>query len=281
MVTNVVLDVRSLQDGHYRDRGVGRLGANLLESARRVISQSKLNIIGLVDPALPQLEQRFRVHLDETRSHSYVQTDGSCWFIELSPMTHDPLFVARFLDSAHAFKGAIVYDFIPQSAPERYLPKLADKIDYHVKLQWLRRYDHFFPISHHTNAELRRNLGIAEERATVSAPPIDSAFLKCASGEPRLTGHVLCAGGGDSRKNVECAIRAHARSGVSAPLLITGVYPVSWKEKFCQLHAAAGGRPRRLPPARGERIRRLRHRPFVDVHLGGDRHGRRSAARAA
>jgi glycosyltransferase involved in cell wall biosynthesis len=244
---NIVFDVRCLQDARYRDRGVGRLAANLVRSARKFAgSRQDVRIIGIADDALPPLEQRFSIHLDETHMNSYPAGENPCWFIQLSPMTHDPLHVARILDSPHAFKTAIVYDFIPLRARERYLPTLAHKIDYHTKLSWLSRYDHFFPISNHTRSELRQLLGIPERRMTVCAPPIDAAFLRPEAPSPATApGHILVAGGGDTRKNVECPVRAHAVSLAvrtrRVPLLVAGSYPLWWQDALHQLHGGMGG----------------------------------------
>ena len=246
----VIFDVRCLQDVAYRDRGVGRLGANLVRSARDMIGRSgPVHLIAIADPELPELQQRFVDHFDEIRLNGYVgKLSEPTWFVELSPMTHDPLFVARILNCRDVFKVSVVYDFIPLWMPDHYLPTLAQKIDYQTKLSWLGQYDHFFPISNHTSSELTRVVGIGQSRISVTAAPIDAAFLAAdeASAATR-SGHVLVAGGGDLRKNVECAVRAHAVSRhcqeLRVPLIITGGYPEYWRASLRDLYASHSGVP--------------------------------------
>src|SRR4029079_292821 len=151
---------------------------------------------------LAALGGRFRIHFDEVLSTGHDRHDADDeWFIELSPMTHDPLFVARALDDERIFKSTIVSDFIPLRAPDQYLPKLAQKFDYLSKLRWLSRYDHFFPISNYTKTELTRLLDVPERRITVSPPPIERAFVNTPAGSgPRSLSHILVVGGADRRK---------------------------------------------------------------------------------
>jgi glycosyltransferase involved in cell wall biosynthesis len=234
----VVFDVRCLQDAQYRDRGVGRLGANLVRSARNRC----IRVIGIADPTLPELEQRFRCHFDEIRHDSFLtDNDDQVSFVQLSPMTHDPLFIARLLDCERVFTASVVHDFIPLAMPDQYLPKAAQKIDYDCKLRWLSRYDHFFANSDWTKREIARVLGIREERISVSFPAIDPVFTAGrATSQSASPVHILAVGGRDRRKNVDCAIGAHANSWVgrtrSVPLLVSGGYPSWWEEQLRGLY---------------------------------------------
>jgi glycosyltransferase involved in cell wall biosynthesis len=261
MRLSVIFDVRCLQDALYRDRGVGRVAANLVRSARKFVGGGgDVRLTGLVDSELPPLEPVLGRHFDQLWLNSYRSASSEAGtFVELSPMTHDPLPVARLFDCSQLFRSSIVYDFIPLEEPERYLRNLPDKLDYYTKLNWLGRYDHYFPISKHTKAELERLLRIPEHRISVSPPPLAGAFVVPA--EPseiiapgpaadRRSDYILVAGGGDDRKNVDCAIVAHAisRSGRSGrtTLRILGGYPPKWQAALQTLHAERGGAAGRL-----------------------------------
>jgi glycosyltransferase involved in cell wall biosynthesis len=252
MVRTIIFDARSLQDPRYWGRGVGRLGANLVRSARRFINSDELRIVGLIDPALPPLADEVRTFFDETGTGD-LRLEGRepAWFIELSPMTHDPLFTARVCARADVFKVAIVYDFIPFEDPERYLPTLVDKIDYHGKLSWLARYDHYFPISQHSRSGLIRLLGTPESSISLNAPPIANEFLAPANkpaapqAQQAAGSHILVIAGFDRRKNVDCAIGAHANSWTGRAqrtcLLVAGGYPAASQGPFRALYGAEGG----------------------------------------
>ena len=247
-----VLDLRSLQDPNYRDRGVGRLGSNLVRAVRGTPSASGARVVGLIDPHLPALDQHVQEVVDELRPHGYLPEFGaSTWFVQLSPMTHDPLFIARILECPRTFKASVVHDFIPLRYSAQYLPSAAQRIDYYTKLRWLRRYDHFFPNSAYTKSEITKVLGAPPERATISPAPLDPVFLKASSlAAGSFSGHVLVAGGGDPRKNVECAIRAHALSPAAqrarVPLLVAGGTPDSSQLDAAVLYYREGGNPELL-----------------------------------
>src|SRR5262249_14651360 len=140
--------------------------------------------------------------------------DGLLLFVQLSPMTHDPLFIARLLEREGVFKVSVVHDFIPLALPDRYLPKAAQKIDYSCKLHWLSRYDHFFANSEWTKSEIVRVLTADESRISVSFPPIDPIFHERRDTAARPPSHIMVIGGRDPRKNVDCPIGAHANSWV-------------------------------------------------------------------
>jgi glycosyltransferase involved in cell wall biosynthesis len=164
-------------------------------------------------------------------------------------MTHDPLFVARLLHHPSVLKAAVVYDFIPLDEANRYLPTPATHLNYIVSMYWLARHDMFLSISRSTADRLKSLLGVPDEDVTVIGAPLapsfeEAALHKLPSG-PRT--HILVPGGGDQRKNVECAIRAHARSrlmqSMSVRLIVTGTYPPECLISLRALHAAAGGKP--------------------------------------
>jgi glycosyltransferase involved in cell wall biosynthesis len=221
----IVIDARCLQDPNYADRGVGRHTVNLLRRAPR---REGWRIFGIVDPLMAPLAPEMAALFDSVHPNAQATAlcDAAC-FVSPSPMTHDPLFVARLLDDARPLKAAVVYDFIPYEFPDRYLTQPKVRFEYFVCLKWLRRYDLFLPISDASAVPLRTLLGIEDDRLMVAGAALDPVFETAG---PPASGfaHVLVIGGGDPRKNVECAIRAHAVSSTSqfrnVPLVITGNY---------------------------------------------------------
>ncbi len=77
-----------------------------------------VRLVGLTDPSLPPLIDEARDHVAETHPNAYAairaldDPDERTPFVSLSPMTHDPLFAARFLSGATRLRVAVVYDFI-------------------------------------------------------------------------------------------------------------------------------------------------------------------------
>jgi glycosyltransferase involved in cell wall biosynthesis len=244
--TNIVFDVRCLQDPEYAHRGVGRHAITLLRHAPRGAGVRR---IGLIDPTLPQplddaLNELDIVHPNATAA----MANGVSCFIGLSPMTHDALFFARFLTNGGHTNVAVVYDFIPHQYCERYLAHPAVRIDYRIALAWLGRFDLFAPISRAVADELSQILHTPEEAINVTGAPLDEAFEPASMvGLVRsdANAHVLVVGGADPRKNVECAIRAHAssrklqRAGVK--LVIGGNYRSADLGRFVEIASTAGG----------------------------------------
>ena len=238
-----LIDVRCLQDPNYAGRGIGRHSLALIEHAREHLPDARL--IGLTDTRLPALPASTRRLLDELRITSYTGAlNGPCCHVQLSPMTHDPLFVARLLHHPAIPSAAVVYDFIPIEEPDRYLPTLEARLEYHVSLRWLARHQLFLPISAAAAGGLRRLLGAPESRTVITGAPLAPTFESVQPGAPR---HVLVVAGADPRKNPECAVRAHARSRAMQrrriPLVITGAYDAAWLDVQRSEAAALGGDP--------------------------------------
>jgi len=248
---DVLLDVRCLQDEAYKDRGVGRVATTLLTFAKSMVeAPGGIRLVGICDSSLPALKSPYRDLLDEVRLNAYTgRLTRSTWFVQLSPMTHDPLFVARLLHHPHVLSASVVYDFIPLDEATRYLPTPVKHLDYTVSMYWLARHDMFLPISQSSADRLKSLLRVPEEDVTVIGAPLAPIFEEAAKHElrsgPRT--HLLVIGGGDQRKNVECAIRAHANSrlmhSLSMRLIVTGTYPPERLMALRALHAAAGGMP--------------------------------------
>jgi glycosyltransferase involved in cell wall biosynthesis len=247
---DVLIDVRCLQDPNFAGRGIGRHATALLEGARASPTiAAGARLIGLQDPSLPPMTDRCRAALDDLRSTAYTGAlTQPVWFVQLSPMTHDPLFVARLLHHAAPLTATIVYDFIPLDEPESYLADPRMRLDYHVALGWLSRYDLFAPISQASASRLRELTAAGNEDIAVTGAPLDPIFEpSAAAAAPGSRSHVLVIGGGDPRKNVECAIRGHAlcasMQAAAIPLVVTGDYTPHQCDLMRDCARAAGGNP--------------------------------------
>ena len=241
-----LIDVRCLQDPLYAERGVGRHASALLHHARAMLPGTR--IVGIADPAMPPLAGAVRTGLDEVRTTAYTGAlTQACCHVQMSPMTHDPLFVARLLQHPSIPAAAAVYDFIPLDEPGRYLPSADARLDYDVSLHWLARHQAFLPISTTSAARLQALLRVDPARITVTGAPLDPAFESMRAA-PGLTGtgrHILVVGGGDPRKNAECAILAHAAcpalQAARMPLVVTGTYGADWLRIQREIAGALGG----------------------------------------
>ncbi len=241
---DVYVDVRCLQDPNYADRGIGRHALTLLAHARAEPAIAACRLIGITDPALPPLPDMTAALLDEIRTTGYGGAlERAPVLAQLSPMTHDPLMVGRLLHHRAARSVAAVYDFIPFDEPDRYLAAPQARLDYHIALRWLARYDAFCPISEDAAARLMAILHVRPADITVTGAPLSPLFEALAPAAPR---HVLVIGGGDPRKNPEHAIRAHARTPglqvAGIPVIVTGDYPADWLPAMRRLASANGGR---------------------------------------
>jgi len=252
----IAADVRCLQDPAYAARGVGRHTANLLRHA------PLRPLIGLIDPALPPLDRSLAALFDTLRPNAQFRDMlGAACFVSASPMTHDPLFAARMLHDPRKLKAAVIYDFIPFEFPERYLAHPPARHAYITRLRWLARHDLFLPISQASADALRALLKVAEQNMAVTGAALAAVFeAKTAPPDPGPSsgpssgpslgasrGHVLVIGGDDPRKNVECAIRAHALCAAlqapRTPLIITGAYTPSGVQRLRDIAQSFGGRP--------------------------------------
>lgn len=238
-----LIDVRCLQDPAYATRGIGRHAGALLAHARAALPGVRL--IGIADRRLPPLEAAPRAHLDELRHSAYTGAlHAPAVHVQLSPMTHDPLFTARLLLHPAIPAACALYDFIPLDEPARYLPNPAARVEYALALRWLARFQLFCPISQHAADRLRALLDVPPGRIAVTGAPLDPAFEAIARRPPA---HILVVGGADERKNPEAAIRAHAASArlqrAEVPLIVTGAYGPEWLDRQRRTARAGGGDP--------------------------------------
>ncbi len=223
-MVDLLLDVRCLQDPAYAQRGIGRHSLALLRHARDIPAIAGCRLIGLADAAMPSLPAETRVLLDalQPTAGTFSRTRPCC-LVQLSPMTHDPLFVGRLLTDPAIRAVAVVYDFIPLDDPDRYLPSPADRVEYDTRLRWLSRYDRFLPISADAARRLEALISTHPAEVTVTGAPLNPAFEHGGTASRRR--HILVVGGGDPRKNPELALAAFQQSGVRLPIVITGDYP--------------------------------------------------------
>jgi glycosyltransferase involved in cell wall biosynthesis len=246
---SIVLDLRCMQDPNYAGRGIGRHTMTLLRRAPKA-----WHIAGLIDPAMNPLPPEAREALGAVHLNAYAASRAGTprqpptGFVTLSPMTHDPMFAARLLSDPTVPRAAVVYDFIPRRAPERYLASPSRRLNYALALRWLARCDLFLPISRHAADDLTSILGVPESAIAVTGCAFDPAFESVPARWGGLPGrHLLVVGGGDPRKNPDVVIRAHAGSaalqrGSGIPLVIAGNYGPSDAMAFRAIARAAGGR---------------------------------------
>jgi glycosyltransferase involved in cell wall biosynthesis len=236
----VLVDLRSLQDPSFVGRGIGRHGQNLLEHAPR-----RHRLIGLTDPDLPPLAPKIRDMFERVIFNARMGADADL-FLQLSPMTHDPLTVAPILQEPAVSKLAVVYDFIPYHTIAAGSEPAITQADYLARLGWLAGYDVFFPISQSVGEELQRILGVASSRVRVTGAPL-ATTLNPPPGYTNVQSrtHILVVGGLDPRKNVDVVVRAHAASrplqAARIPLYIAGSYGVEDRSRFQALAVATGG----------------------------------------
>lgn len=266
MRIRVVVDGRCLQDPHYATRGIGQHVRALLRNRQRH-GGSDLFLTAVLDRDLPPLNSEDSELFDERRTTAYLPgtylpSGETRAFLSPSPMTHSPLPMARLLMRPDVRCAAIVYDFIPHDEQQRYLASETARIGYATCLAWLRRFDHFMPISRYTSQRLQDLLDVDARRCTVTGVSVRESLLPNGT-EGRPPGdYVLVVGGGDPRKNPEVAIIAHAGSTRLAVagirLLIAGGYSRSLQQSLRAVHEEAGGNPallQFLPQASDEELR--------------------------
>lgn len=246
MTIRIVVDGRCLQDPHYATRGIGQHVRALLRSRHRC-GGDDLFLTAVLDRDLPRLSREDSDLFDDRRTTAYMPGGESCAFLSTSPMTHSPLPMARLLMRPDVRCAAIVYDFIPHDKPQQYLSSATARIGYATCLAWLRRFDHFMPISRYTSQRLQELADVEARRCTVTGVSVRESLLPNGTEDHPPGGHVLVVGGGDARKNPEVAIIAHAGSARLAAagvrLLIAGGYSDSLQQSLRAVHEEAGGSP--------------------------------------
>lgn len=246
----VYVDARALQDPDYRFRGVGQHSASLLRALRYFNWPAKRpRIVAVIDPGMQPIAPVHGLLFDDVVNLSRPERDcGAAWFISLSPMTHDPVKVSGFLLNASVFKICLFYDLIQLEFPERYLGVPALRADFIINLAWLRRYDIFASISEFSGDAVVKRMAIDPAKVFVSNVAVRPELLPRPGDEPvpfSVRKQIIVSGGGDPRKNPECALIAHAKSAILKKLGITiavfGSYPEGMRDAFRTQYRDAGG----------------------------------------
>lgn len=246
MAIRMIVDGRCLQDPNYATRGVGQHVRALLRYRHRQPMGSGWHLTAVLDRELPPLSRADEDLFDGRGTTAYLPSGQRCVFLSTSPMTHSPLPVAQLLMRPDIPRAAIVYDFIPHDLPQQYLSSQKTRISYTTCLIWLRRFDHFFPISQYTSRRLQELLNVDSRRCTVTGVSVRESLLPPNGTTTVPDSFVLVVGGGDPRKNPEVAIAAHGGSSRLAAagirLLIAGAYPEDMQQSLRHVHNRAGGR---------------------------------------
>lgn len=231
--TEIVVDVRCLQDPDYRERGVGRHAGHVLRVLAEAC-QGKKDLALLVDAALPDLAPEFAA-LGKRCAASFDAraVDDVALFVELSPMTASPGPALAFLLDPRVKSMAVLYDFIPGDFADHYLSTDEQWISYATQTAALSRYDAFLAISESTAAELKQKIGQdVSVKVTGVANPLERLESGAGPNEPtgtKFNKYVLAASGGDARKNLLAAIAAVADCTKirrrKLGLVVTGAYP--------------------------------------------------------
>jgi glycosyltransferase involved in cell wall biosynthesis len=252
----IYVDARALQDPDYRFRGVGQHSSALLRAMRKYPWPSRRPmLVALLDSGREPLQPMHRLLFDRVSGSPRLRDgDGDLrWFLSLSPMTHDPVWAEEYLGDDSLYRIALFYDLIPLEIPDRYLAAPTLRSEYVVALAWLRRYDRFAAISRFSADGLSDRMGVPASDVFVSGVAVRRSLEPATQSialpfEARNC--VVVAGGGDPRKNPECAIVAHAGSRIlreaGITLQVFGSYPLPMREQLRALYAEHGGRPHNL-----------------------------------
>ncbi len=252
-VRNLVIDARCLQDQAFARRGIGSHVAGLIAGGRaRSDIRADCRFIALIDPALPALAEDFRALFEDTRVVAYRHATEQTIFLQPSPMTHDPLWIARLLADPSVPAVALVYDFIPHDYPQHYLTNAITRVRYYASLAALRLYDALLPISEATRLQLENWVAHRAALVAVTGVSLRAAMLaqNIPPDAPRCLRRILVPSGEDWRKNPDIAVRAHAASTMlqssAVTLEFTGLPTADSQTRLRDLARSAGGNPELL-----------------------------------
>ena len=203
-------------------------------------------MVALADSTREPLYAEHARFFDKVQTGSWRADGRDNWFVTLSPMTHDPLMASEFLLDPAVFKIALFYDLIQLKFPNRYLHVAEWRTNFMNAFAWLGFYDAFAAISADSGNDLIDRRNIDPAKVYVSGVAVRRS-LEPPDGEVPLPRserrHILVAGGGDARKNPECALAAHARTPGcrDVPIYVFGNYPAAHKEAFRKIFAEEDG----------------------------------------
>ena len=200
-----LIDVRCLQDPAYATRGIGRYAIEAVSAASEALPRG--SVLLLASPELPELEG------DVARLGSVIFTPPRNLhevglFIQPAPMTASIGPLLPILKS-DCHKLAVIHDFIPANAPQRYLSNPAERAAYRSRLVALSYFSEYVCNSHQTAAELK-DFGLPARPTTVAWTDAVSNAVSGTAHQPNIAGplRVFVPSGGDTRKNLENALAA-------------------------------------------------------------------------
>ncbi len=247
---DVVVDVRCLQNPHFRYRGVGQHAASLLEGVHsHAPAGFQVNLIAAVDRALPPLDAAHRALFAAEQWIGSPAAPGAL-LVQMSPMTHPFEPLQRMFASTDLRSVAAVYDFIPLEFAGLYLSNPGERAAYLHALTTLGEYDCFVSISEFTSSRLQQLLEIEPGRCHVSGVAVRDGVVAAPARDPPVDPYVLAVLGDDPRKNAEAVVAAHGGSFLlqarGVRLKVLGRYGPAARARLERLHRERGGDPSRL-----------------------------------
>jgi FkbM family methyltransferase len=243
---SLVVDARSLQLPANGKRGIGRHALQTLRICAEHFRDTR-EIVFLTDPGLDPLSPDVAALSD--RIIAAIPPDEVHRIDVLfqpSPMTHNPgPLLPILLASPAPYRIAVVYDFIPAHFPGSYLRSSEARIEYLARLEALKRYDYFLPISNLTARDLRRFLR-RDARATVTGVANPLAGVAPTAPESPLPDRYVLAvpSAPDPRKNLLAAIGAVASSPTARrrreALVVVGSFPQPLQRAVISFAAECG-----------------------------------------
>jgi glycosyltransferase involved in cell wall biosynthesis len=246
-IDKILVDARALQDERFRNRGIGQHAASLLAGMRIFHWNShKPELIALIDRSLPPLEDAYSALFDSVTAPSGTGFKAArVWLLNPSPMTHDPIWLARYLLDPAVYKIALFHDLIPLDMPDQYLRDFRTRASFLICTAWLHKYNALAANSHHSAAALVEKIKISADKVYTTGIAVRPSLEP--GEEPPVTrrdrSHILVAGGGDPRKNPEVVLLAHARSDVlrRRDVYITGNLHEYYRNKLRKFYSDVGG----------------------------------------
>lgn len=246
----IVIDVQGAQ-GLNRARGIGRVSIELVHALARCAGANELWLLanGSLTESLAEFEATFgdAVPLERTRIFDvpgdvWEAAPANLWRARASELAReaflqdlrpDAVVVTSLFEGLHdnavtsigalgsgCRTAAVLYDLIPLSYPDVYIPDALSKRWYFRKLQSLKNAGALLAISDYSAGDAIQRLGVAEERVrtmplaahrrfrpvTIAADAAKILLSRYRIDRP----FVMCTGGIDHRKNIERLVEAFA-----------------------------------------------------------------------
>jgi FkbM family methyltransferase len=210
LIKKIIVDARCMSDLALSSRGVGVYGDSLIHSLLKYVGNHELVIIGHAEKFDQLIQKNFRF-IDPELVDVREYTEPIVWFIQLSPMTSSSTQIAGLLHAPNVFKSVFIYDFIPLSYPQYYLPNKKVLDTYFARLKTLEKYDEFLFISKSTELDCKR-FGLQAEKTNVVWPdyllntalPMPFNVLHNTTSLPK---RMVLLSGDDPRKNIVMGLK--------------------------------------------------------------------------